>query len=135
MACAWPCRWPASRRPRRPAPAVSGVRASQRPGTQTLLITYDLAADNTTAVSLEVSDNGGLSFGVPVFHCDGPDYGGAVQPGPGRRMTWDAGKDWPGKLSANVVVRLTARDNSGPVPAPSGMVWIPGGSFQMGSPA
>jgi formylglycine-generating enzyme required for sulfatase activity len=52
-----------------------------------------------------------------------------VTPGVNKRITWNAGVDWPNKFSANVRFRVTASDDT----APSGMALIPAGSFTMGA--
>jgi formylglycine-generating enzyme required for sulfatase activity len=111
-------------------PVVSSVRAVQRAGTQLVEITYDVAdADSATvSVSVAVSDNGGASYAVPASSFSGA-VGSGVKPGANKRITWDAGTDWPGKYSANMRFKVTAQDTA---PAPSGMVLIPPGSFQMG---
>jgi formylglycine-generating enzyme required for sulfatase activity len=114
------------------APAVSNVRAAQRPGTQLVDITYDLAnpGGGTVSVTAAVSTNGGASYDLPASHFSGAT-GSGVAPGTGKQITWDAGQDWPGQFSSNVRFRVTANDATLP-PPPSGMVLIPAGSFQMG---
>ncbi len=113
------------------APVVSNVRAAQRPGTQLVDITYDLAdADSLTlTVSMAVSTNGGASYTLPATSFTGA-LGPGVTPGVNNRITWNAGVDWPNQFSANVRFRVTASDAT----APSGMALIPAGSFTMGDP-
>ena len=67
------------------APAVSNVRAAQRPGTRLVDIYYDLADSDsaTLAVSVAVSTNGGASYTLPATSFSGSGWGSAVTPGSG----------------------------------------------------
>jgi len=119
-------------------PVVGNVRAQQRPGTQVVDITYDVAdADSVRlTVSVGVSDNGGASFAVAASSFSGEGYGAGVSPGNGKRIVWDAGKDWLNRFSANMRFRVVATDSDEPLnPDLPGLVWIPPGTFTMGSPA
>ena len=113
------------------APAVSNVRAAQRPGTRLVDIYYDLADSDsiTLAVSVAVSTNGGASYTLPATSFSGSGWGSAVTPGSGKQITWNAGADWSGRYSANVRFRVIADD----AVAPGGMALIPAGSFVMGN--
>jgi formylglycine-generating enzyme required for sulfatase activity len=92
------------------APVVSNVVAQQRPGTGLVDITYDLtAATATVAISLRVSSDGGATFAVPVSSLTG-DLGTAVSVGKGKRITWNAGADWPEKWSDAMRFEVTADD-------------------------
>jgi len=115
------------------APAVSNVHAAQRPGTELVDVTYDLAnpGGGTVGVTVAVSTNGGTSYDLPATHFTGA-AGSDVAPGTGKQITWDAGQDWPGQFSSNVRFRVTASDATLP-PPPSGMVLIPAGAFTMGN--
>ncbi len=105
-------------------PAVTNVRASQRPGTPYVDITYDLAdADTATlSVTVAVSTNGGAVYFTPATGLTG--HVGSVACGAVRQVVWNAGAALPVKLYSNVRSRVTASDN----PAPEGMVLIPGGT-------
>jgi formylglycine-generating enzyme required for sulfatase activity len=111
------------------APVVSNVRSVQRAGTQLVDIDYDLADPDsaTLTVTVAVSTNGGATYDFPATRFTGA-FGINVSPGTGKRITWNAGQDWPNKFSANVRFRVTASDDT----APSGMALIPAGSFTMG---
>ena len=54
-----------------------------------------------------------------------------MTPGNDRYIQWYAGTDWPGQFDSQCKLRITANDGTAP-PAPSGMVYIPGGAFRMG---
>ena len=91
------------------APVVSNVRSVQRAGTQLVDIDYDLADPDsaTLAVTVVVSTNSGATYDFPATSFSGA-LGNTISPGMGKRITWNAGQDWPNKFSANVRFRITA---------------------------
>jgi formylglycine-generating enzyme required for sulfatase activity len=108
-------------------PVVSNVRAAQREGTRLVDIEFDVADldSPTLQIAVEVSDNAGASYTVPAVSFTG-DVGHGIQPGPGKRITWDAKKDWPNQYSSKVRFRVLASD------VWRGMTLIPAGVFTMG---
>lgn len=114
-------------------PVISNVTASQRAGTKLVDIRYDVADPDSASltIQIELSANGGQTYELPVKSLTGA-VGSGVAPGTGRLITWNAGADWNGNWSPNCKARLWAHDGSTPVP-PIGMVYIPSGTFDMGS--
>ena len=82
--------------------AVSNIRSSQANGSFFVDITYDLVDTNRAKVpvTLALSDNGGATYVVTATSFTG-DIGGNVTPGMNKKITWDAGKDWPNNYSTN----------------------------------
>ena len=109
-------------------PVVSKVQVAQRPGTHKVDIRYDVVDADGDAlwITVEVSDNGGVSYAVPAAGFSG-DIGFEIRPGSGKHIVWDAGVDWGGKYSSNMRFRLTADDT-----LPQQMVWIAPGTFTRG---
>lgn len=92
------------------APVVSNVFAQQRPGTGLVDITYDVTSTTATvAINLRVSSDGGATFAVPVTSLTGA-VGTGVAIGNGKRITWDAGSDWPEKWSDAMRFEISADD-------------------------
>ena len=93
-------------------------------------ITFDLAdlGIPTASVGVAVSDNASATNSVAASSFTG-DVGGDVIPGKQKRITWDAGTDWPDRHSTNIRFRVTAQVTS---ITPDGMALIPAGSFTMG---
>jgi sulfatase modifying factor 1 len=114
-------------------PVISNVTASQRAGTKLVDIRYDVADPDSGSltIQIELSANGGQTYELPVRSLTGA-VGAGVAPGTSRLITWNAGADWNGNWSPNCKARLWAHDGSTPVPPP-GMVFIPSGTFDMGS--
>jgi len=74
-------------------PEVVNVNLSQRiDGSGLVDITYDLSDTDgdTLAVTLQLSDDGGISWDYPVLNVLG-DVGQGILPGPARNIVWDAG--------------------------------------------
>jgi formylglycine-generating enzyme len=114
-------------------PVISNVTATQRAGTKLVDIRYDVADPDSASltIQIELSANGGQTYELPVRSLTGA-VGAGVAPGTSRLITWNAGADWNGNWSPNCKARLWAHDGSTPVP-PLGMVYIPSGTFDMGS--
>lgn len=112
-------------------PVVTNVTASQRPDTKLVDISYELtdADGDLCNVRIEMSDNGGGNYNVPIISISGA-IGKDVTPGQ-KIATWDAGIDWNGKFSDQMKVRVTATDKKGY----PGLVFgdeVKAGSFVMG---
>jgi formylglycine-generating enzyme required for sulfatase activity len=91
-------------------PVVSNLSASQRAGTKLVEITYDVTADTPTVkVTLEISNDGGVTWAVPVTSATGA-IGNGVTIGSSKTITWNAGVDWDGKLSLQTLFRVVADD-------------------------
>jgi hypothetical protein len=114
----------------RDGPIVNNVSAAQRLGVKLVDITYDLTAVGWSGltVSLEVSNDGGATWNVPVVTASGA-IGSNVAPGTGKTIVWDVGADWPRSYSSQMRFRVTADNGVTPL---AGFSYIPPGSFTMG---
>lgn len=113
-------------------PAVTNVLASQRTSTKLVDIYYDVsdAEGDLLKISVEVSHSGGQTFNIPSSSFTG-DYGDNIVTGANKHIVWDAGKDWDGEYSTQMVIKVTASDARG-LP---GLQWgneVPSGGFLMG---
>lgn len=106
-------------------PAVSNVRAVQRANTKLVDIYYDVAdADGgPLLVKVTVSTNSGATFDLPATNFSGSGYGAGVATGADRRIVWDAGADWSGQLSSQMMVKVIAKDHVATISAPKVMVF------------
>ena len=109
--------------------SVSDVRTSQRAGTNLMDVYYDISGGTPPyKVSLQVSQDGGMTWSLPVTNVSG-NVGSGVTAGTNRVITWNAGADWNGSVSSGVKFQVTASDTP---PVPAGFALIPAGSFLMG---
>ena len=112
-------------------PVVTNVTALERdPPSMFVDIYYDLsdAACATQSVSVTVSTNSGALYNVNATNFTG-DVGYPVLTGVQKHIVWDAHADLPTCSSSTARVRITAYDGV----APTGMVLIPAGTFNMGT--
>ena len=111
-------------------PVVSNISAVQRAGTRLVDITYNVVADYPLSVALQISSDAGATFTVPAMTPSGA-IGTGVAAGVGKLITWNAGTDWGGQVSATMRFKATATDVIPPA-IPAGFSLIPAGSFTMG---
>jgi formylglycine-generating enzyme len=78
-------------------------------------------------VTLQGSADGGVTWTLPVTTVSG-NVGAVSAAGTNRKVTWNAGADWTGQVSANVKFRVNVADAA----VLDGFALIPAGSFQMG---
>ena len=93
---------------------VSNVAASQDTRTDVLTVTYDLENkqnDEPLFVTMDILTNG-VSIGKNIFRSVSgdisPDSSALVAPGTGKRIVWDAARDWPDQFSTNATVKISA---------------------------
>lgn len=91
------------------APEVSSVSAVQNVGFNTVTITYNLADANNSTVYVDISEDGGSTWGVATSSLSGA-IGAGITPGTGKTITWNAATDFPNREQGNMVVRIRATD-------------------------
>ena len=110
-----------------------------------IIITYDLIngdASKYFEVSVEMSSDGGTNFSETVKTVSG-DVGENIQPGKGKKITWDVLKDVTELSGSNFVFKIIAtgtgsietvkaESSSGGIPT---WVWIGGGALVVGGAA
>lgn len=91
---------------------VEFTQLSHPNGGSAVLITYDLASPaGAASVSVEVSDNNGVSFDILPATMTGA-VGPAVQPGEGLQILWHVSQDLPNVAINQAVIRVTADDGT-----------------------
>jgi hypothetical protein len=92
-------------------PVVSNVSASQTAGSTSVVITYDLADDNTTGLSVEldISQDSGATWAVTDTSVTG-NVGATQTTGTGKSITWNAGTDFDEQQQADIRVRVRGID-------------------------
>lgn len=130
-------------------PEVLNVQASQRTdGSRLVDIYYDVSDPDSPKlkITIAISDNNGASYTIIPTSLSGDV--GLVTPGIRKHIVWNAGQDLPGVYGDQYRAAVTADDevpdaggliviNLPNLPAgakPLEMVWIPAGTYRMGSP-
>jgi formylglycine-generating enzyme required for sulfatase activity len=111
------------------ASQVSNVNFLVHEGTKIVEVHYDLEGDTST-VSLAVSGDGGLSFGVSAKSATG-DLGDSVASGSAKQILWDAGADFPTLDLRQLKLEVRAWDLKHESKFP--FVKIPAGTYQVGN--
>jgi formylglycine-generating enzyme required for sulfatase activity len=108
------------------APVVTNVTASQREGSTTVDIYYDLHDTESFVkkVMIDVSTNSGMSYDIAASSLSGSGYSYGVISGTNLHITWQAGIDMPDVYIPHMQVRVTAYKLN--------IAFIPAGSFDMG---
>ena len=111
-------------------PVVANVVSAQQAGTKLVDITFDVsdADSDTLSMSVEISDDSGTSFLVPVTALSGDTSISATPTPTSKALVWDASVDFNQQFNATMVVRVIASDT----PVPPGMALIPAGAYSMG---
>ena len=115
-------------------PTVTNVQAHQwQDASRKVEITYTLTDPDTTSVyvSVVISNDGGSTYSITPTSVTGDI--GWVRPGGRRTIIWDAKAQYPTAVWSSCKARITADDSSSGV-YPGQMVYIPAGSFLMGTP-
>jgi len=111
-------------------PVVANVVFAQRAGAKLVDISFDVSdADSDTLwMSVEISDDSGTSFIVPVTAVSGDTRISATPTPTSKALVWDASVDFNQQSNDTMMVRVIASDTS----VPPGMALIPAGPFDMG---
>lgn len=91
------------------SPVVSNVRASQRSGTKLVDIWYDVSDSDGDLVDVSIGIESGI-YAVSATGLTG-DIGTNLVCGTNKKVTWDAGADWPGNFSI-LTITVTADEGS-----------------------
>jgi len=114
--------------------SVSNVRVSQRPEEYGVVdVYYDLEHPEGLScdIALFLSKDEGASFPYPATSVSG-DVGSTIAPGIDKHIVWRAIDDYPGQDVPAARVRVIAQEIRSFVGIQ--FVWIPPGTFVMGSP-
>ena len=111
------------------APVVSNIRAMQLEPLDLKLveIVYDVvdAEEDTLLIMVRCSDDGGITWDVPIISVDGDIHDG-VTPGLDKNIIWDAGADYNNSFSENMRIKVAAYDHQ------LDLIRVSGGTFTMG---
>ncbi|MDZ4121667.1 MAG: SUMF1/EgtB/PvdO family nonheme iron enzyme [Candidatus Cloacimonadaceae bacterium] len=116
------------------APVVSNMTAAQRTdGSYIIDIYYDVydADGDILTISLQVSDDNGLTWNVPCTMVSG-DIGTNINQGNNKHIVWNLGLEHP-MTSSNFSFKVSADDGYEPPPLPANFVLVQSGTFHNGS--
>lgn len=116
------------------APVVENVRFTQRTdGSFKVDIYYDVndADGDSMTISMLVSEDAGSTFDFLATSLSG-DFGENIKSGTDKHIEWNFASDHPNYFSDQIQIKIVANDNGG-YPIVAGMIFVEGGTFQMGS--
>ena len=113
-------------------PIIKNVTGQQLEGTRSVVVLYDVEdSDSDRLITwLKFSVDSGTTWNLAS--AVGGDVGRGVVPGVGKRIIWDARKDYPNTYSTKMRYRVGASDQAIlPLGMEKSTAWIPGGAFLM----
>ena len=119
------------------SPQVQSMTINTPSAERTVMVSYDLEADNAAEIIVEYTDDSSVWNTVAADRLTG-DFGLGIAPGTGHSITWDYSDTFDGEEPTLISLRLTADDGNLVVVLPGAVEIvfrkIEAGTFTQGSP-